>query len=114
MFKEIGQIASIMKNLPKLKASMEEMQQRLGQLVAEGASGGGMVTAKVNGRMEVVGCVISEEAMKLNDREMLEDLIVAALNQALTKVTQMRSEEAQKVAGDLGMPIPPGSIPGLM
>ena len=114
MFKEIGQIASMMKNLPKLKASMEEMQQKMGQLVVEGASGGGMVTAKVNGRMEVVSCVISEEAMKLNDREMLEDLIVAALNQAIVKMTSLRSEEAQKVAGDLGMPLPPGGIPGLM
>ncbi len=114
MFKEIGQIASMMKNLPKLKASMEEMQQKMGQLVTEGASGGGMVTAKVNGRMEVVSCVISEEAMKLNDREMLEDLIVAALNQAITKMTQLRAQEAQKVAGDLGMPMPPGGLPGIM
>ena len=44
-----------------------------------------MVTAKVNGRMEVISCTITEEAMKLKDKEMLEDLIVAAMNQAMTK-----------------------------
>src|SRR5262245_58196452 len=60
MFKGIGQIASMMKNLPKMKAAMEELQQKMGQLVAEGSSGGNMVTAKVNGRMEVVSCNIGE------------------------------------------------------
>src|SRR5262245_57275382 len=93
MFKQIGQIASLMKNLPKMKAAMDELQQKLGQLVAEGSSGGNMVTAKVNGRMEVVACNIGEEAMKLQDKEMLEDLIIAAINQAIVKVNQLRAEE---------------------
>lgn len=115
MFKQMGQIASMMKNLPKLKAAMEEMQQKLGQLVAEGNSGGGMITAKVNGRMEVVSCSISEDAMKLQDKEMLEDLIVSALNQAIVKVNQLRAEETSKVAGDLGMPLPGADgMPGLI
>jgi nucleoid-associated protein EbfC len=115
MFKQIGQIASMMKNLPKLKAQMEELQHRLGQIVAEGNSGGGMVVAKVNGRMEVVSCKISEEATKLQDKEMLEDLIVAAINQAIVKVTQQRAAEASKIANDLGMPLPsgPDGLPGL-
>jgi DNA-binding YbaB/EbfC family protein len=116
MFKQIGQIASMMKNLPKLKAQMEELQQKLGQLIAEGNAGGGMVTAKVNGRMEVVACKISDEAMKLQDKEMLEDLIVAAINQAIVKVTQQRAEETSKLAAGLGMPLPAGEggFPGLL
>jgi DNA-binding protein YbaB len=65
-----------------------------------------MVTAKVNGRMEVLSCVISDEAMKLQDKEMLEDLIVAALNQAIVKVNKMRADETQKLASNLGMPLP--------
>ena len=108
MFKQMGQIASMMKNLPKLKAQMEEMQQRLGQIVAEGNSGGGMVAAKVNGRMVVISCNISDEAMKLQDKEMLEDLIVAAGNQAIVKVTQLRNDETTKIAASLGMPLPTG------
>ena len=114
MFKQIGQIASMMKNLPKMKAAMEEMQQKLGQLTAEGNSGGGMVTAKVNGRLEVVSCVLTEEAMKLQDKEMLEDLIVAALNQALARMAQLRAEETSKLASSLGMPLPGEGMPGIV
>lgn len=114
MFGKLGQIASMMKNLPKLKASMEELQQKLGQITADGNAGGGMVTAKVNGRLEVTACTISEEAWKLQDREMLEDLIVAAVNQALVKVNQLRTEETAKVASSLGMPLPGDGLPGLV
>ena len=116
MFGQVGQIASMLKNLPKLKAQMEELQQKLGQIVAEANSGGGMVSAKVNGRMEVVSCTISDEALKLQDKEMLEDLIVAAVNQAIIKVTLQRAEETSKIASGLGMPIPTGEggLPGLM
>lgn len=114
MFKQIGQIASMMKNLPKMRAAMEELQLKLGQLTADGNSGGGMVTAKVNGRMEVVACNISDEALKLQDKEMLEDLIVAAINQAITKITQLRAEETSKLANNLGMPLPGEGIPGIV
>jgi len=116
MFGKIGQIASMMKNLPKLKAEMEAMQQKLGQITAEANSGAGMVTAKINGRMEVISCVISEEAMKLQDKEMLEDLIVAAINQAIVKINDLKAEETRKLASNLGMPLPDGEggLPGLM
>jgi DNA-binding protein YbaB len=73
-----------------------------------------MVTAKVNGRMEVVACTITDEAMKLQDKEMLEDLIVAALNQAIAKMTQLRAEETSKLAGSMGMPLPGEGIPGIV
>jgi nucleoid-associated protein EbfC len=114
MFKQMGQIASMMKNLPKMKAAMEEMQKNLGQLVGEGSAGGNMISAKVNGRMEVISCTISDEAMKLQDKEMLEDLIVAALNQAVAKVTLLRAEETQKMAANLGMPLPEDGLQGLI
>ena len=73
-----------------------------------------MVTAKVNGRMEVISCNITDEAMKLQDKEMLEDLIVAALNQAITKMTQLRAEETSKLASSLGMPLPGEGMPGII
>jgi DNA-binding YbaB/EbfC family protein len=111
MFKQMGQIAGLMKNLPKMKAAMEELQQKMEQIVAEGSAGGGMVLAKVNGRTEVVSCTISDEAMKLQDKEMLEDLIVAAINQAIVKVNQLRADETAKMAGSLGMPIPGEDLP---
>ena len=78
-----------------MKAAMEELQKNLGQLIAEGSSGGNMVTAKVNGRMEVVSCAISDEAMKLQDKEMLEDLIVAACADGKTKLEARRAQDTQ-------------------
>jgi len=112
MFKEIGQMFGMLKNLPKLKAQMEEFQQKLGSIVAEATSGGGLVTAKANGRMELVGCTISDDALKLNDREMLEDLVTSAVNQAMAKVRQQVAEETQKMAGGLGLP-PGMGLPGV-
>jgi DNA-binding YbaB/EbfC family protein len=109
-FKEMGQLAGLMKNLPKIKEEMEKFQQQLAQLVAEGDAGGGMVTAKVNGRMELVSIKISDEALK--DREMLEDLLVAAVNQATQKVRQLTADEAGKMATGLGLP-PGMGLPGL-
>jgi DNA-binding YbaB/EbfC family protein len=112
MFKEIGQIASLMKNLPKLREEMEKFQGRVGQISAEGDAGAGMVKVRVNGKMEVLGCSLSDEAMRLNDREMLEDLIKAAVNQALEKVRRLVAEETGKVATGLGLPQGMG-LPGL-
>lgn len=111
MFKEIGQMFSMLKNMPQLKANIEEFQQKLGQITAEGSSGGGMVTAKVNGRFEVVGCSISDEVMKMNDKEMIEDLVMSAINQAMAKARVAIMEEQQKMTSDMGMP-PGMSLPG--
>jgi nucleoid-associated protein EbfC len=111
-FKELGQLAGLMKQLPKIKEEMERLQQRLAQITAEGDAGGGMVKVRVNGKLEVLNCTLSEEALKLGDREMLEDLIAAAVNQAISKARQQTAAEAGKVATGLGLP--PGlNIPGL-
>lgn len=112
MFKELGQIAGLMRQLPKIKEEMERLQQRLGQMVSEGDAGGGMVKVRVNGRMEVLACSLSEEAFRLNDREMVEDLIRAATNQALERARQMVAEETGKMATGLGLP-PGMGLPGL-
>src|SRR5947209_19455549 len=100
MFKEIGQIASMMRNLPKIREEMERLQQRLGQITADGEAGGGMVKVRVNGKMEVLSCVFSAEAM--GDRELLQDMVAAAVNQALQRARQLVAEETTKVASGLG------------
>jgi nucleoid-associated protein EbfC len=112
MFKELGQLAGLMKQLPKIKEEADRLQQRLGEINAEGDAGAGMVKVRVNGRMEVLSCRISEEAMRLNDREMLEDLIAGAVNQAISRVRQQTAEETSKMATALGLPAGLG-IPGL-
>src|SRR5260370_29155677 len=104
MFKGLGQLANLMQQLPKIKAEMERLQQRLGQVVAEGDAGGGMVKVRVNGKQEVLSCTLSDEVVRLNDREMLEDLIRAASNQALQRARQLAAEGTTKVAAAVDRP----------
>jgi DNA-binding YbaB/EbfC family protein len=112
MFGKLGQLTSLLGNLPKLQAAMEDLKKRLAGLSAEGHAGGGMVRVKVNGQFNVVSVSISPEAMTGGDRELLEDLIVAATNQAVDKVRQLAAEETGKMAQDIG--VPPGvNLPGL-
>jgi nucleoid-associated protein EbfC len=112
MFGKLGQLASLMGNLPKLKAEMEKLQERLARITAEGDAGGGMVRVKVNGQFKLLSCTIAPEALAGNDRELLEDLIVAATNQAVDRVRQLAAEETGKMAQEFG--VPAGiNIPGL-
>jgi DNA-binding YbaB/EbfC family protein len=111
MFKEIGQMASLFRQLPKIKEEVAKFQQKLGTITAEGTAGGDVVTARVNGRYEVLACRLSDEAVKLNDREMLEEMIRSAINQAIDRVRQQVAEETSKMASGLGLP-PGMSLPG--
>lgn len=111
MFKELGTLMNLMGNKGKIQEEMQKFQASVGNIVAEASSGAGYVTVKVNGRLEVLSVRISEDAMKLNDREMLEDLVAAATNQALTKVRALLAEESQKMATNIGLP--PGMLGGL-
>lgn len=112
MFKELGQIAGMMKNIGKIKEEMSGLQAKLGQIQAEGEAGGDMVKIKVNGTMEILSVSISDEAMKLGDREMIEDLIKSACNQAIKKARLTVNEETQRMAAGLGLPSGMG-LPGL-
>jgi hypothetical protein len=112
LFKGLGQFAGLMRQLPRIKEEMERLQERLGQLSAEGDAGGGMVRVRVNGRMEVVSCSLSDEVMQLHDREMLEDLIRAATNQALERIRKQVAEETGKMAQGFGLP-PGMGLPGM-
>jgi DNA-binding YbaB/EbfC family protein len=112
MFREVGQLAGMLRQLPRIKEEMERLQQRIAQLTSEGDAGGGMVRVRVNGKMEVVSCTLSDEAMQLADREMLEDLIKAACNQALERVRQQIAEETGKMTTGFGIP-PDMGVPGL-
>ena len=113
MFKELGQIMGLAKQMPKIREEMERLQQRLGQIVAEGDAGAGMVKIRVNGKQEVVSCAISDEVIRQADREMLEDLVRSAVNQALERVRQQVAEETKKAAVNLGLPLGGMGLPGL-
>src|SRR5215213_8038545 len=108
MFKEMGTLMNLLKNQGKIQEEVQKFQAQVGLITAEASSGGGYVTVKVNGKLEVLSVRISEDALKLNDREMLEDLVAAAINQALTKVRAQLAEESAKMAANLGLP--PGML----
>lgn len=111
MFKELGAVAGLLKNQGKLAEAMQNYQNTVAALTAEASVGAGYVTVKVNGKNEVVSVRISDDAMKLNDRELLEDLVTAAINQALTRMRTLIAAETQKLTANMG--IPPGMANGL-
>ncbi len=86
-----------------LQEEIQKFQASVAQIIAEASQRGWLRYRQVNGRLEALNVRISEEAMQLNDREMLEDLIVAATNQALAKVRQQLSEEARRWPRTLGL-----------
>lgn len=103
----------MLKNLGKireLQQKMQQMQEELARKQVSADAGGGIVTATVNGRMELVKLHIDKSKFDINDTEMLEDLTVAAVSAAQTKAAEMMKDEMSKMTADLG--IPPGMLPG--
>lgn len=101
--KNIGQM---MKQAQQMQARMQEMQGKLQQTEMTGQSGGGMVTVTLTGAGEMRKIKIEPSVIDPNDAEMLEDLIVAACNDAKAKLDTHVAEETQKIMG--GLPLPPG------
>ena len=104
MFKGLANLAQIMKQAQEAQSRMGELKERLGRLTVEGAAGGGLVKVEMNGNQEMLGCRIDESLLRLEDREMLEDLVVAATNEALRKLKEATAEQFSQIAGgmDLG------------
>ena len=88
MFNQLGMLADLMRNAGKLRESFEKAFESLGQLEVEGSAGGGAVTVKVNGRLEVVSVRIDPKLVADADNELLEDLVAAAVNAALVKARE--------------------------
>jgi|SRR5579863_4488197 len=103
MFKGLGQLASLMKNAHEIQGRMKDLQENLRRLRAEGTAGGGMVTVEVNGQQQVLSCRIEQSLFDDGDREMVEDLVVSAVNQALEKIKQAAADEMGKLAGGIDM-----------
>ena len=99
-----GNMKNMMKQAQKMQAEMAKVQEQLGDMTVEAASGGGMVQVTVNGKMVVQSISIDPEAIDPEDREMLEDMVLAAVNEGLRKAQDMAAEEMQKVTGGLNIP----------
>jgi DNA-binding YbaB/EbfC family protein len=99
-------LSGMLKEAQKLQAKMAEMQQRLAETEMQGQSGGGMVTVTLTGKGEMRRCKIDPKLVDPDEVEILEDLIVAATNDAKAKIEAHLQEEMQKMTG--GLPLPPG------
>ena len=97
-----GNMANLMKQAQKMQRQMEEATKALEETEAEATAGGGAVTVKVSGKKEVLSIKIEEEVVDPDDIEMLEDLIVAATNEALRKIDEISQASMAKVTGGLG------------
>ena len=98
------QMQQLMKQVQKIQKRVAELQEELAERTISASSGGGMVTAVVNGRQELVSLKIEPEVLNPEDKEMLEDLIVAAVNEALRRSQEMVQEEIAKITGGLKIP----------
>ncbi len=111
---KMGNMAGQLNLLQKMQKDMEKMQEKLQGMTVEGTAGGGMVTVVMNGKQKIVQVRIDPEVVNPEDVEMLEDLVLAAFNQALEKSTEMAQSEMQKITGGMLGSLPAGfKIPGL-
>lgn len=97
-------IQEMMRQAKRLQSKMEKIREEAGQRTVEGTAGGGMVTVTINGKNEVLSVVIDPEVVDRDEVDMLQDLVVAATNQAIGRAQEMMESEMSKVTG--GMPIP--------
>ncbi len=100
------QLGNIMRQAQKMQERLAEVQKELAKKTCEASSGGGMVTAVVNGSQELVSIKIDPSVVDPGDVEMLEDLVVAAVNEAFKRSKQMVSDEMAKITSGLGLNIP--------
>jgi DNA-binding YbaB/EbfC family protein len=95
---------NIMKEAQKLQAQMEQLQAEAAKKTVEATAGGGMVTVVANGKQEVVSIKIDREVINPEDAQMLEDLVLAATNEALRKSKEMVQGEMNKITAGLKIP----------
>ncbi len=97
-------LGNLMKQAQQMQSKMAEMQAKMGDLEVTGASGGGMLKVTLNGKYELKGIKIDPSLVSADDVEVLEDLIVAAFNDAKTKAETAMQDEMAKLTGGLNLP----------
>ncbi len=105
---KLGNIQDMLKKAGDIKKQVEQIQNEAGEKIVEATSGGGMVTVVAKARGDIVSITIEPDLLKDPDIEMIQDLIIAASNEALSRGRDMLKEEVSKVASSFGLP--PGLI----
>src|SRR5215203_5843797 len=102
----LGDMMGLMKQAAQLQTKMQEMQAELDRIEVEGAAGGGMVTVTLTAKGELKGVKIDDSLMKAEEKEILEDLLVAAHADGRRKAEAVMQDKMKSLTG--GMPLPPG------
>jgi len=108
--KGMPNMGQIMKQAQQFQAKIAKLQEELGDQTVTASAGGGMVTVVANGRQEIVSIAIDPEVIDPEDREMLQDLVTAAVNDGLARAKEMMNEEMGKLTKGMNLP----NLPGLM
>ena len=110
MFGNLGNLTALLRNAPEIMRQMQQMQGRMAELKenlakvrVEGTAGGGMVRVEANGQQKILRFSVEESLLRADDREMLEDLLAAATNQALEKARDAAQQEMTNLAGDMDL-----------
>jgi nucleoid-associated protein EbfC len=103
----VGGMGNLLKQAQEMQARMAKIQEELGQKTVQGSAGGGMVQVTINGQFNLTALQIEPSVIKADEKEMLEDLILAAVNDGMRKAREMASAEMAKLTGGF-------KIPGLM
>ena len=104
MFKDLGNMANILKQAQQMQEKVRQVQDELKSKVVEGSAGGGMVRASVNGQQQLVSLKIEKEVVHPEEVQMLEDLVLAAVSQGLDKSRDLAKDEFMKITGGLNLP----------
>jgi DNA-binding YbaB/EbfC family protein len=97
-------MGNMMKQAQQLQSKMMKLQEELADKTVESSSGGGMVKVTANGRNQIISIQIEQEVVDPDDVEMLQDLVLAAINDALAKAQEMVSSEMGKLTGGMNIP----------
>jgi nucleoid-associated protein EbfC len=100
----MGNMGNLLKQAQAMQTQMAKVQEQTSSKTVSGTAGGGSVTVTANGAMEVVGIVIDPEVVKSGDVEMVQDLVMAASNDALRKAREMMSDAMKSVTGGMNLP----------
>jgi len=106
--KGMPNMGNLLKQAQQFQAKMAKLQEELGERTVEATSGGGMVSVVANGKQEILSVTIEPEVIDPDDKDMLQDLIIAAVNDALAKAKNMVQEEMGKLTHGLNLPNLPG------
>jgi DNA-binding YbaB/EbfC family protein len=110
VMKGMPNMGQIMKQAQQIQSKMAKLQEDLGDRTVESSSGGGMVTVVANGKQELISIAIDREVIDPDESEMLQDLIMAAVNDALSRARDMVNEEMGKLTKGMNIPGMPGLI----